>query len=144
MSKDPDEMITALLAAMTQRNIILYIPKDDFDVFGMILLDHLYFVYGVTCNYLSAQFSIDSSKIPFIMSKFYMIDVMDANEYLNSYPANALLPEFVINKLAQEVHPFNYPATYVEYANYFNSIVASKRQNQQLHNMISVIRGDKK
>lgn len=139
MSKDPDEMIVALLAAMTQRNIILYIPKDDFDVFGMMLLNHLYYVYGITCNYMQTAFSVDVTKIPYIMSKFYMIDVMEANDYLNSYPATAQLPEFVINKLAAELHPFNRPATFLEYANYFNGLLAARRQAQPLQNMVTMV-----
>ena len=144
MTKDPDEMIVALLAAMTQRNIILYIPKDDFEVFGMMLLNHLYFVYGITCNYMNTRFAVDVSKIPYIMSKFYMIDVMEPMDYLNSYPATAVLPEFVINKLAQDLHPFNCPATFMEYANYFNGIVAARRQTMPMQNMVNVVKGDKK
>ena len=144
MTKDPDEMIVALLAAMTQRNIILYVPKDDFEVFGMMLLNHLYFVYGITCNYMNTRFAVDVSKIPYIMSKFYMIDVMEPMDYLNSYPATAILPEFVINKLAQDLHPFNRPATFMEYANYFNGIVAARRQTMPMQNMVNVVKGDKK
>ena len=144
MTKDPDEMIVALLAAMTQRNIVLYIPKDDFEVFGMMLLNHLYFVYGITCNYMNTRFAVDVSKIPYIMSKFYMIDVMEPMDYLNSYPATAVLPEFVINKLAQDLHPFNRPAAFMEYANYFNGIVAARRQTMPMQNMVNVVKGDKK
>lgn len=144
MTKDPDEMIVALLAAMTQRNIILYVPKDDFNVFGMMLLNHLYFVYGITCNYMNTRFAVDVSKIPYIMSKFYMIDVMEPMDYLNSYPATAVLPEFVINKLAQDLRPFNRPATFMEYANYFNGIVAARRQTMPMQNMVNVVKGDKK
>ena len=47
MSKDPDDMIVALIAAMTKRNIILYIPQDEFNIYGSILLNHIYFVYVI-------------------------------------------------------------------------------------------------
>ena len=142
LTKDPDDMITALIAAMTKRNIILYIPNDEFNVFGQMLLNHIYFVYGITCNFVRTQFSFDATKVPYLISKFYMIDVMEANDYLESYPATALLPEFVINKLAAELRPFNRPATFMEYADYFNKLNASKMVNKPLQNMVQIV-GDK-
>ena len=130
-SRDPDEMIVALIAAMTKRNIILYIPYEDFKVFGMILLNHIYFQYGITCNFGATPFSVNPVKIPFIMAKFYMTDLMTANEFLSAYPGNAMLPEFTILKLADDLHPFNRPANFNEYAAYFNQVNASKLQEMQ-------------
>lgn len=126
MTQAPDEMLTAFIAALTQRNIILYIPKDEFMVFGQILLNHIYFMYGIICNFGNTVFSIDQSKLPFIISKFLMIDVMEAKDYLDAYPANQMLPDFVINKLAEQLQPFPYPATFQQYRDYFNKLNASK------------------
>ena len=131
MSRDPDEMLVALIAAMTQKNIVLYIPQDDFNVFGTILLRHIYYMYGITCNFGTTRFSIDTTKIPFIISKFYMMDLMRADEYLAAYPGNAPLPEFTILKLADDLHPFNRPAGFNDYAAYFNQVNASKLQTMQ-------------
>ena len=69
---------------------------------------------------------MDQAKIPYLLSKFYMIDAMEPNDYLAAYPANALLPEFVINKLAEEMKPFAQPVTFQQYAEYFNKLNASK------------------
>lgn len=125
-TQTPDDMIVALIALLTKKNVILYIPNDEFNVFGRMLLDYIYFNYGIVCNTPTTQFSMDQIKIPYLLSRFYMIDAMDPNDYLAAYPANALLPEFVINKLAEEMRPFAYPATFQQYADYFNQLNASK------------------
>lgn len=132
LEKDCDDMIVALIAALTQKNIILYIPLDEYNVFGPMLLSHIYYMYGIICNTPTTQFSVNTSKIPFIMAKFYMMDVMEAQMFLDSYPGNYQLPDFVINKLAQDLHPFNYPASFEEYKNYFNALNASKQQRKRM------------
>ena len=141
-SQMPDDMIVAIIALLTRKNVALYIPNDEFNIFGGMLLDYIYFNYGIICNTATTQFSIDRSKVPFLVSRFFMIDVMDANEYLSTYPANALLPEFVINKLAEELRPFAYPATFQQYAEYFNRLNASKGVNIEFPSMVEVV--DKK
>lgn len=139
MSQSPDEMIVALLALLTQRNVVLYIPADEFAVFGRMLLDHIYFVYGIICTTPSTQFSVDATKIPLLISKFYMMDIMSSNDLLATYPSNALLPDFVINKLAEELHPFNQPATFQMYADYFNQLNASKGTTVAHPSMVKVV-----
>ena len=67
MTKDPDDMIVALLAALTEKNIILYIPNDEFNIFGMYLLNHLYYYYGITVTTPTTQFYFDINKLPFII-----------------------------------------------------------------------------
>ena len=136
-TKDPDDMIIALIAAMTKKNIVLYIPADEFMIYGQMLLNHLYYIYGITCNFMSTQFSINQSKIPFIISKFYLQDIMEAKTYLDLYPANQLLPQWVINKLAEDLHPFNRPATFQEYEQYFNTLNAQKMTNKI--NMVKIV-----
>ena len=121
-----DDMIVALIALLTKKNVVLYIPNDEFNIFGTLLLDHIYFNYGIICNTPTTQFNMDQVKIPYLLSRFYMIDAMDPNDYIAAYPANALLPDFVINKLAEEMNPFNRPATFQQYAKYFNDLNASK------------------
>ena len=125
-TQTPDDMIVALIALLTKRNVVLYIPNDEFNIFGMMLLDYIYFNYGIICNTPTTQFSMDQTKIPYLLSRFFMIDAMEPNDYLAAYPANALLPEFVINKLANEMRPFAFQATFQQYAEYFNSLNASK------------------
>lgn len=125
-TQTPDDMIVALIALLTKKNVILYIPKDEFNVFGRMLLDYIYFNYGIICNTPTTQFNMDQAKIPYLISRFYMIDAMEANDYISAYPGNALLPEFVINKLAEELRPFDYLATFQQYAEYFNKLNASK------------------
>lgn len=140
MQLDPDNMISALVAALTKKNIILYIPQDEFNIFGQLLLNHIYYVYGITLTTPTTQFCVIPTKIPFIMAKFYSIDVMDANEFLAAYPANAPLPDFVIGKLANDLHPFNRPASFSELAEYFNQLNASKASgNKQTNQMIRII-----
>ena len=125
-TQTPDDMIVALIALLTQKNVILYIPGDEFNIFGQMLLDHIYFNYGIICNTPTTQFAMDQAKIPFLFSRFYMIDAMNPEDYLAAYPGNALLPEFVINKLAEEMKPFQQPATFQQYADYFNKLNAAK------------------
>lgn len=139
LSKDPDDMIIALIAAMTKKNIVLYIPKEEFSIFGELLLNHLYYVYGITCNFGMVKFRIDQSRIPFIFSKFYLSDFMDANSYLEAYPGNVELPDFVINKLAMELHPFNVQTSFIDYKRYFNELNASKIATRPLTDMVSIV-----
>lgn len=140
MSKEPDDYIVALLAALTKKNIVLYIPMQAFNIFGPILLQHIYYVYGITCNYGPARFCIDITKIPYLISKFYMMDLMDANDYLQAYPAMAVLPQWVINKLANDINPFNgRPASFTEYYDYFNRLNAQKAINQPKKELATLI-----
>lgn len=138
-TQTPDDMIVALIALLTQKNVVLYIPNDEFSVFGRILLDYIYYNYGIVCNTPTTQFSMEMDKIPYLLSRFYMIDVMTAEDYLAAYPAGALLPPFVINKLAEEMHPFNQPATFDAYANYFNQLNASKGTKIAHPSMVKVV-----
>jgi hypothetical protein len=141
-TQTPDDMIVALIALLTQKNVIIYIPQDEFNIFGRMLLDHIYFTYGIVCNTPTTKFSMDTTKIPFLISKFYLIDAMSAEDYIAAYPANALLPEFVINKLASDIHPFSYQATFQMYADYFNQLNASKGTTILHPSMVKVV--DKK
>lgn len=123
--KDADDMIIALITALTKKNIIIYIPQDEYDIFGPILIQHIYFQYGIVMNTPTTAFSFDESKLPLLISKFYMMDLMEPMDYINSYPRALALPPFVINKLATDLHPFE-NATFEQYAEYFNKMVAHK------------------
>ena len=115
-----------LMAWADNAPLILYIPKDEFNIFGSILLNHLYYTYGITCNFNNVKFYIDSIRIPFIISKFFMMDLMEPMDYIELYPCNVPLPEWVINKLAIQLNPFNgKQASFTEYYNYFNSLNAN-------------------
>lgn len=124
--QDADDMIVALLTALTKKNIAIFIPQDEYEVYGQLLLNHIYFMYGVTMNTPTSMFSFNESKLPLLLSKFYMMDLMEPADYLATYPPTLALPEFVINKLAMELKPFgDIPATYQQYAEYFNKLIAS-------------------
>lgn len=125
-TQDCDEMIVAIIAAMTKKNVILYIPHEEFDVYGASLLNWLFYEYGIVVNTPTTMFSLDPSRIPLILSKFYMLDIMDAKDYLAAYPWTYSLPDIVINKLAMEIRPFDKPATFEQYKQVFNEMVASK------------------
>lgn len=134
MEQEPDEMIVALIAAMTRRNVVLYIPDEEFQVFGQLLLNHIYYMYGITCNTPWTTFAVDPNKIPLIMTKFYLMNVMDAKDYLDGYPGNYQIPDQAIYKLAQELHPLgpNAQATFEQYKQYFNQLNASKLKQKIL------------
>lgn len=128
--RDADQLITALLAILINKDVVLHIPVDEFGIFGMQLMNYIYFNYGVTMNTPNTQFAFDQTKKPIILSKFYLYDMIDGNTLLQTYPA-CMLPEFVINKLATELHPFNTPATFQQYAEYFNSIVMNNNKPKE-------------
>lgn len=129
LTKDCDDMIVAFLAALTRKNIVLYIPDDEFDVYGPILLDHIYLTYGITCDTPFSQFSYNPYKIPLIISRFYVMDIMDVDTYWSMYPPNYQLPDFVINKLASDMHPFPEGASFDQYKDYFNKLNYSRMVN---------------
>ena len=139
MTQDCDDMIIAFIAALTKKNVILYIPWDEYKVYGLMLLNHIYYTYGITLLTPNTQFIFDMNKIPIIISKFYMMNIMEAQDFLNLYPANYQLPDFVINKLAQDLHPFNQPADWAQYADYFNKLNASKSISQPKRQMIRMV-----
>ena len=87
-------------------------------------------------NTPTTTFSFDESKLPLLISKFYMMDLMEPMDYINSYPRALALPPFVINKLAVDSHPFE-NATFEQYADYFNKLVA---QNAALNNEMVIRR----
>ena len=52
-------------------------------------------------------------------------------DFIRSYPRNLLLFPFVINKLAMDLHPFPNGATFEQYAEYFNKLVAQNVSETQ-------------
>jgi hypothetical protein len=144
-TKDPDDMIVSLLAALTVRNVVIYIPHDEFRLFGDVLLNHIYYRYGIICNFRNTVFNFDVTKVPFIMSKFYMIGVMEAQVYLKSYPINVQMPPFVIDALYDEVRPNNVPVSFMEKVAYIDNLRRNMMPKpENLKPMVSVVsRGDK-
>ena len=131
-NKGADDMIIALLTALTKKNVVLYIPPDEYNIFGPALLNYIYFMYGITMCTQHTVFSFNESKLPLLLSKFYMMDLMEPNDYLSSYPANCRLPEFVIYKLSQDIKPFgNTNATFIQYYEYFNNLVRNNNNNNR-------------
>lgn len=136
---DADEMITSLIAVLMRKDVYIYIPQSEFNIFGMNLLSHFYFIYGITMCTANTQFNFDYSKLPFLLSKFYVFNIMTANDFLNSYPGNYNLIPFTINKLAAELRPFNRPATWDEYAQYFNEWVKKNNSDKELKCLIKEV-----
>lgn len=128
MSKECDDMIVAFLAALTKRNVILYIPLEEYEVYGPILLNHIYYIYGIVCDTYTSTYSFDINKIPLIVSKFYAMDIMDLDNYLASYPVNCPFPDFVIPKLSIDMNPFPQGATFDQYRAYFNNMNYNRLQ----------------
>lgn len=139
-NKDADDMIVALLAALTKKNVILYIPLEDYNAYGGVLLNHIYYSYGIVMNTPNSVFFFDESKLPLILSKFYMMDLIDPADFLQSYPSNYALLDFTIPKLAVDINPFQgRQATFGEYAAYFNKIVNNNR-SEGLIDMAKVVK----
>ena len=140
-SKDPDDMIVSLLAALTVRNVVIFIPQDEFQLFGPVLMNHLYFTYGITCNFRNVVFNFDLTKVPFIMSKFYMIGVMEPQVFLDSYPIEAALPPFVVDPLYDEVRPNAQPMTFEQKAYYLDNLRRSRvSAPKELKPMVELVR----
>lgn len=136
--KEADDMIVSLLAALTKKNVIVYIPKDEFAIFGREFLNHMYYTYGIVMNTPNTNFSFNTSKIPLLLSKFYMMDLMTGEDFLKSYPPFYQLLPFVINKLAAELKPFgNEMRTFDQYAYYFNNLV---KQNGNMIQPIKIVK----
>ena len=125
-SQECDEIIITFLAALTKKNVIWYIPGTEYEIFGDVFINYLYYTYGIILNTPTTQFSIDQHRIPLIISKFYMLNFMDPEVYIDMYPWQYQYPDFVINKLAYDFKPFNRPATFEEYKAYFNQMNASR------------------
>ena len=138
-TKECDDLITALLAALCVKNVYLYMPQESFNIFGQALLDYLYYNYGIQIS--PNGFNVDQSKVPYIMSKFYALGLMDVNEYLDAYPGMYSLPDFVIQKLTIDLDPFQgIPKSFEECKSYFNQLLASKLLNQPKKQMVHIVR----
>ena len=122
MTQDCDDMIIALIGSITQNNVVLYIPLDDFNIFGRILLDHMYYLYGVVCNTPTTRFYIIPEKIPLLTVKFYLLDLMDGRVFLDSYPENYNIPDAVLIKLSEELVPYNRFGSIEECRQHFDSL----------------------
>lgn len=132
LSKEPDDMIIAILVALTQKDIVLYIPKDAYAIFGNLLLSHFNIVYGITVGNMmyGIPFNFNAMFIPLLLAKFYNIGCMAPEDFINAYPASQPLPPFVIDRLTNDMHPFNGPTTFEQRAEYFNNMVSAKNQIQ--------------
>ena len=62
------------------------------------------------------------------------MDLMNFEDYVETYSSIcSTFPPFVINKMAQEVNPFNgRPASFEEYYEYFNQLNASLSQRKRI------------
>lgn len=130
--KEADDMIVSLLAALTKKNVIIYIPADEFAIFGREFLNHMYYTYGIVMNTPNTNFAFDISKIPLVLSKFYMMDLMTGEDLLKAYPPHCQLLPFVINKLSMELQPFgNQLRTFDQYAYYFNNLIKEKAATKE-------------
>ena len=128
MSGDCDDMIVALIGSVTQNNVILYIPQDEFNIFGRILLDHIYYLYGVVCNTPTTQFYVVPEKLPLLTVKFYLLDLMDGRVFLESYPENYNIPDAVLIRLSEELAPYNSFRDMQECRQYFDSLRGTKKK----------------
>lgn len=138
---DCDELIVTLLAGLCKRNILIYIPESMMDVFGMIFIDHLFCKYGVRCGINGNRgFMVDINKIPFILSKFYILDYIDANTYLELYPNTLLLPNWVINKLAADLRPSRLMVDFEWYVSYFNDLNSKTYPSKPMAEMASIVK----
>lgn len=135
MNKDQDDMIVALLAALTKSNVIIYIPPEEFSIFGGIFLNHLYYVYGVVCNTPNSTFYIVPDKIPFLVIKFYLMNLMDPDEFLKLFPSNYPLPDEVVFKLSNDLMLFD--GTLEQYRVYFDKI---RQRNNEKKVLFEVVR----
>ena len=126
-----DRFIVLILAAMYKGyNIIVYIPKDEYEMhFKNVLQEHLLLVYGIVCGYRNRKFLYDSRFDTILLTKFYLYDYIDSKTFLMEYPINVELDINVVNKLVYEFNPYvkvQTPETYNFYfMNYIRSIKAT-------------------
>lgn len=101
-NKDQDEMILALIAASYTKNIVLFMSDAEFDMYGSILLLHIYNKYGIQCTLNGyGKFWVDYSKLHNIINGFFMMDLINGKTYLEAYPTNIDFPQYVIPKLIE-------------------------------------------
>lgn len=144
-----DSFILSLIAALTKKNVILYIPEDEVSIYSNILLRVLYDKYGIVVSTPYNRFFFNIARLPYILCGFYNLGVMEGKDFIDAYPPEALpLPDHIIYKLAQDLKPFNRQAAYGEYVEYFTKLILSKNKSVEIPKIddkkIMVKRVDKK
>lgn len=129
--KEADDMIVAMIVALTKKDVYLYIPANEFSIFGQILLNHLYFLYGVILQTSNTQFNVEISKLPLIVSKMYMLGAIAPNDYISIYSEyNLALPSFVIPKLINDFRPPISTYDIMSCEKYFNDMIIASRNRK--------------
>jgi hypothetical protein len=135
---DCDEIIVSILAALCKKDIMIYIPAESFDIFGMVFIDHIYQMYGIMCGLnFNGRFYVNPNNYPFILSKFYEYSFISAQLYIEKYPSMMRLPDWVINKLAIEMKPTHMPVDFQWYVTYFNDL--NSKTVRPLNEMVTLI-----
>lgn len=133
--KEPFDYICIILRALLNgNNILLYLTKDESEMYYMsALMEYMYTTFGVVIGSESNQFNIDYRYYNVILDTLYMNDFMDCNEYLLQYPIELQIQNpMIVNKLIIDVNPFVAGDTSLEnYTRYFNDYKNIIKQGTQ-------------
>lgn len=144
-SKEADATICLLMAAAVRGiNIALYVPKEEATNlhFATAFVQYLHDTYGITVGTEQNPFAYDQAFDPVIYSRLYLHDFISYQEFFVAFPANCLIPEMVIPKLASEMQVCMFD-NMQDYVNYFTCYKNRIAENDNKFLTIPVIRGVK-
>jgi hypothetical protein len=145
--EDNDEIIVSMLAALCKKDVFIYIPQSTFEIFGPVLIDHIYQMYGVMAGFnFDGRFFVNINMQPRLLTKLYAYNFMDSITYLESYPTMINLPVEIISKLITDMRPnigSGRPISFDQYMAYFNDLNRKTTPTIDMPTMVNFI-GDKK
>lgn len=140
-SKEADAFICLILAASARGiNILLYVPRDEAENLGFVdaFTQYMISAYGVYIgNDNGAPFNFDICHTANVLCRLYLHDFISYQELLVAYPPNTVMADYLIPKLALELHFYGTP---MEVATQINAYLQRIKQNNNTFLQRAVIR----
>ena len=125
--RECDEFITILLyaAIIADRKILIYVNKDEINMYPLILFEYISMIYGYFIGYEQNFGRFDQRFITVLACKFFEFDIINGYDFISMYQPNVDIPINVVNKLMFELKPLIINPTPESCHEYFMNMIRS-------------------
>lgn len=125
--RECDEFITILLyaAIIADRKILIYVNKDEINMYPLILFEYISMIYGYFVGYEQNLGRFDQRFITVLACKFFEFDIINGYDFISMYQPNVDIPINIVNKLMFELKPIIINPTPESCHEYFMNIIRS-------------------
>ena len=109
-TRECDEFITLMMLALRNRNVILYISKDEMEElpYVRVLFDYIRNFFGYNIGMFNqGQAMYNPQYDAVLINKFYSYDFITKEEFFAQYPPNVEIDPFTVSKLAYDTDPYD-------------------------------------